>query len=129
MPNYKNSRMAEDIKRELTAIFRELKDPRIDGMLSIVRTELSGDMSSCKVYVSSLEGTERTKESVKGLKNAAGFIRRELFHRLRMRKSPELSFIADSSIERGAEISRRLSSIMENINTDSEEDSGSEDDE
>ena len=129
MPNFKNSRMAEDIKRELTAILRELKDPRIDGMLSIVRTELSGDMSSCKVYVSSLEGMERTQESVKGLKSAAGFIRRELFHRLKMRKSPELSFIADSSIERGAQISRKLSSIMENMSTDSDEDSVLEEDE
>ena len=49
MPNFKNSRMAEDIKRELTAILRELKDPRIDKMLTIVRADLSGDMSGCKV--------------------------------------------------------------------------------
>ena len=113
MPNFKNSRMAEDIKRELTAILRELKDPRIDPMLTIVRADLSGDMSSCKVYVSSLDGIERTNESVKGLKNAAGFIRRELFRRLdNMRKSPELSFIADSSIERSAEISRKLKDLL-----------------
>ena len=51
MPNFKNSRMAEDIRRELTAIFRELKDPRIDKMLTIIRADLSGDMSSCKVGV------------------------------------------------------------------------------
>ena len=112
MPNFKNSRMAEDIKRELTAILRELKDPRIDKMLTIVRADLSGDMSNCKVYVSSLEGMERTKESVKGLKNASGFIRRELFHRLEMRKSPELSFIADNSIERSAEISKKLHDLL-----------------
>ena len=67
--------MAEDIKREMTAILRELKDPRIDKMLTIVRTDLSGDMSSCKIYVSSFEGMERSKESVEGLKSAAGFIR------------------------------------------------------
>jgi len=112
MPNFKNSRMAEDIKRELTAILRELKDPRIDKMLTIVRADLSGDMSNCKVYVSSLEGMERTKESVKELKNASGFIRRELFHRLEMRKSPELSFIADNSIERSAEISKKLNDLL-----------------
>ena len=62
MPNFKTSRMAEDIKREMTAILRELKDPRIDKLLTIVRADLSGDMSNCKIYVSSLEGMERTKE-------------------------------------------------------------------
>ncbi|MDE6788182.1 MAG: 30S ribosome-binding factor RbfA [Ruminococcus sp.] len=112
MANYKTNRMAEDIKRELTAVLRELKDPRIDKLLTIVRTDLSGDMSVCKVYVSSLGGMERTNESVQGLKSASGFIRRELFHRLQMRKSPEFTFIADNSIERGAEISRKLNDIL-----------------
>lgn len=112
MPNFKNSRMAEDIKREMTALVRELKDPRIDKLLTIVRTDLSGDMSVCKVYVSSLGGMDKTLESVKGLESAAGFIRRELFHRLKMRKSPELTFIADSSIERGAEISKKLNDLL-----------------
>lgn len=112
MANYKTSRMAEDIKREMTAILRELKDPRIDKMLTVVKADLSGDMSVCKVYVSSLDGMEKTVESVKGLKSASGFIRRELFHRLQMRKSPELTFIADNSIERGAEISKKLNDIL-----------------
>lgn len=112
MANYKNSRTAEDIKRELTAILREIKDPRVDKLLTIVRVELSGDMSVCKVYVSSLGGIEKTKESVQGLKSAAGYIRRELFHRLHLRKSPELTFIADTSIERGAEISKKLNDLL-----------------
>ena len=112
MPNFKNSRMAEDIKREMTAILRELKDPRIDKMLTIVRADLSGDMSSCKIYVSSFDGIERAKESVEGLKSGAGFIKRELFHRLKMRKSPELTFIADNSTERSAEISKKLHDLL-----------------
>ena len=62
--------------------------------------------------VSSFEGMERSKESVEGLKSAAGFIKRELFHRLKMRKAPELSFIADNSIERSAEISRKLHELL-----------------
>ena len=111
MPNYKNARHGEDIHRELTAIFRSLKDPRIDPMLSIVRTELSRDGSSCKVYVSSLEGLQRAEESVKGLKSAAGFIRREVGLRLAMRHTPEFHFIADNSIEYGVHISRLLREI------------------
>ena len=113
MAGYRNSRVAEDIKRELSVLMRELKDPRIDKMLTIVRAELSGDMSYCKVYISSLGGVESTKESVKGLKSAAGFIRREIFHRLKLRKSPEFIFIGDNSIERGAEISRKIDSLSE----------------
>ncbi|MDE5764133.1 MAG: 30S ribosome-binding factor RbfA [Ruminococcus sp.] len=112
MANYKTSRTAEDIKRELTAILRDIKDPRVDKLLTVVRVDLSGDMSVCKIYVSSLGGMEKTKESVAGLKSASGFIRRELFRRLDIRKSPELNFIADSSIERGAEISRKLNDIL-----------------
>lgn len=112
MANYKTNRMAEDIKREMTAILRDLKDPRIDKMLTVVRADLSGDMSVCKIYVSSLGGMEKTNQSVQGLKSASGFIRRELFHRLQMRKSPELTFIADNSIERGAEISKKLNDIL-----------------
>ena len=111
MANFKLGRMEEDIKREMTAIVRELKDPRIAPMLTVVRTELSGDMSHCKVYVSCLDGIEKAKQSVKGLESAQGFIKRELFHRLKMRKCPELNFIADDSIAHSADINRKLSEI------------------
>jgi len=123
MPSFKNSRMTEDIHRELTDIFRQVKDPRVSDMISIVRVELAGDGSHCKVYVSSLKGAEDTKESVKGLRSAAGFIRRELFARLKMRKSPELNFIADDSIARGAEITRKLTEMehSEQEETDEED--------
>ena len=97
-------RSAEDIRRELTDIFRSLKDPRISGFLTVVKVDVSNDLSYAKVYVSAMEGIEAAKESVKGLKNAAGFIRRELGLRLEMRKIPELKFIADDSIEHSAEI-------------------------
>ena len=95
----------------MTAILRELKDPRIDPMLTVVRTELSGDMSYCKIYVSSFGGIEKSRESVKGLTSGSGFIKRELFHRLKLRKCPELKFIADDSIEHSAEINRKLKEL------------------
>jgi len=113
MASFKNARLGEDIRRELTAIFRELKDPRVDPMLSIVKVDLAGDQSFCKVYVSSMEGLERAKESVKGLTSGAGFIRRELGRRVQMRRSPELRFIADDSIEHSAQIAGKLREIME----------------
>ena len=112
MASYKTARLNEDIRRELTDIFRDLKDPRIDPLLSIVKVDLSGDQSSCKVYVSSVSGLERARESVKGLTSGAGYIRRELGRRLTMRRSPELKFIPDDSIQHGADIARKLGEIL-----------------
>ena len=121
MANHKIGRTTEDIKRELTAIFRELKDPRVtEVFLSIVRVEVTNDLSYCTVYVSSLEGIDKTKNACKGLDSAAGFIRRELSHRLKLRHVPSLIFTATDSIEYSAEISRILNSldIKENDNED-----------
>ena len=110
--SHKLGRNTEDIKRELSAILRQVKDPRVSGLVSIVKVDLSGDMSYCKVYISCLEGIERAKESVKGLKSAQGFIRKELGGRLRLRKVPELQFIPDDSIEAGARISKILDGVI-----------------
>ena len=113
-------RTTEDVKRELTAIFRELKDPRVaDTFLSIVRVEVTNDLSYCTVQVSAIEGFDRAKEAVKGLKSASGFIRRELGHRLKLRHVPELIFNATDSIEYSANISRILSTL--DITEDEEE--------
>lgn len=112
MANHKIGRTTEDIKRELTAIFRELKDPRVtEVFLSIVRVEVTNDLSYCTVFVSSLEGIDKTKNACKGLDSAAGFIRRELSHRLKLRHVPSLIFTATDSIEYSAEISRILNSL------------------
>ncbi|MER2080572.1 MAG: 30S ribosome-binding factor RbfA [Ruminococcus sp.] len=120
MPSHRIERTTEDIRRELTAIFREVKDPRVSGaFLSIVRVEVTNDLSYCTVQVSAMEGIDRAKEAVKGLKSAGGFIRRELGHRLRLRHVPELIFNATDSIEYSANISRILSSL--DIPSDEEE--------
>lgn len=111
MPSFRTARAEEDVKRELTDIMRELKDPRITGILSIVKLELAGDYSHCKVYISSLDGLEASKNAVKGLANAAGFIRREIGLRLKMRRSPEFHFIADDGIEHSAEINKKLKGL------------------
>lgn len=112
MSGHRIERTTEDIKRELTAIFRELKDPRVQNVfLSIVRVEVTNDLSYCTVQVSAIEGLDKAKEAVKGLKSAAGFIRRELGHRLKLRHVPELIFNATDSIEYSANISRILGGL------------------
>ena len=88
MPGFKIGRTTEDIRRELTAILREVKDPRVkDCLLSLVRVEVTNDLSYCTVYVSTMEGMERTKSAVAGL---------------------NMLFKATDSIEYGAHISKLL---------------------
>lgn len=114
MPSHKLGRTTEDIRRELSAIFRELKDPRVQqGLISIVRVEVTNDLSYATVYVSAMQGLEQAKVAVTGLKSAAGFIRRELGHRLKLRHVPELHFLATDSIEYSANISRILKDLNE----------------
>lgn len=110
--SFRAARTREDVMRELSAILREMKDPRVsDALLSIVKIDLASDLSSCKVFVSSLSGGEKAAEAVKALKNAAGFIRRELGRRLDLRHTPELRFVADSSIAHSADIARILGTL------------------
>lgn len=108
MQSIKISRISEDIKKEMVEILRELKDPRVSKMLSVIKVDLSSDLSHCKVYVSAIEGFDKTVSSVEGLKNAGGYIRKELSARLHLRKTPEFHFIADDSIEYSANINKIL---------------------
>ena len=109
MASYRSDRNSEDIKRELTAILRTVKDPRVTaGMLSIVRVECASDNSFAKVYVSAMEGMDTAKNAVKGLTSAQGYIRRELGAALHLRHVPELRFVADDSIEYSASIAKKL---------------------
>lgn len=113
MAGYKINRITSDIKISLSELLREVKDPRVSKLLSIVKVDVSGDLSYATVYVSAIEGFEATVNSVKALKGAAGFLRRELGSRLKLRKVPELRFIADDSIEQSANISKIIDSFKE----------------
>lgn len=116
MAGYRIDRVSEDIRREIAAIMRELKDPRIQGMLTVVNVEVSSDASFAKVYVSAMEGIETAKLAVKGLTSATGYIRREVGKRLHLRKTPELKFVADDSIEKGMGIARMIGDFTSDTN-------------
>ena len=112
MAGYKIDRVTSDIRLCLSELLREVKDPRVSKLLSIIKLDVSGDMSYATVYVSAIEGADKTAESVKALnKSASGYIRRELGHRLKLRKVPELRFVTDNSIENSANISRIIDSF------------------
>ena len=113
MAGYRVGRVSEDIKREIVAVIRELKDPRVrDKILTVVRVDVSSDLSFAKVYVSSMSGIDDAKEAVKGLTSATGLIRREVGSKLHLRKTPELKFIADDSVQHGMEIFKKIESTV-----------------
>lgn len=103
MASNRINRINDEIQRELAAQLRNLKDPRVSGMVSITRVDTTNDLRYARVYVSALN-KDRERDVLKGLKSAAGFLRRELGHALQLRYTPELQFIGDDSIEHGAHI-------------------------
>ncbi len=106
------NRINEDIQRELASLLRTVKDPRVQGLISITRVDTTTDLRYCRVYVSALDQSD-IKEVVKGLKSAAGYLRRELGHALTLRYTPELQFLADDSIERGVRMVTMIDHILE----------------
>ncbi|MBE6764643.1 MAG: 30S ribosome-binding factor RbfA [Clostridia bacterium] len=108
---YRNERLNEDIMRELCAIIRTVKDPRVSPLISVVRVEVTNDLSYATCYISAFEGAAKTEESVKGLKSAAGYVRRELGNSLKLRHVPQLIFKADGSIEHSAHINKMLNDV------------------
>ena len=110
MASNRQQRTNEDIQRALASLMRNVKDPRLQGMLSITDVQATKDLRYCKVYISSLEKGQE-KEILKGLRSASGYLRKELGSSLNLRYTPELIFELDSSIERGAEISKLINSL------------------
>jgi ribosome-binding factor A len=114
MGNHRLERLSEDAKREIASIVRELKDPRVPELISVTNVHLTPDLKYAKVFVSMLGDEKVVKEALKGLNAAAGFVRRELAHRIEIRYTPEITFVFDDSIEHGAHISKLLNQIMPN---------------
>lgn len=111
MANNRRGRINEEIMRELSMLLRALKDPRVQGMVSITRVEATPDMRYAKVYISVLGDEEALKACLKGLSSAAGYLRRELSNRMALRYTPELAFTADTSITNGAHIMELLEGL------------------
>ncbi|HUM82383.1 MAG TPA: 30S ribosome-binding factor RbfA [Lachnospiraceae bacterium] len=112
----KNLRINEEVAHELSMILRDLKDPRIDVMTSVMDAVVATDLKTCKVYVSVLGDEQAKKETMEGLRSAEGYIRRELAHTLNLRNTPELTFVLDRSIERGIEMSKLIDSVVKEEN-------------
>ena len=103
----RSDRVAEQVRRDLSDLIRtELKDPRV-GMISLTAVELTPDYAHAKVFFTTLNG-EHLDEIERGLKRAAGFLRRELGRRIHIHTLPELHFVYDNSLERGSNLSQLI---------------------
>lgn len=116
----KNTRINSEVQRELSEIIsRELKDPRIRPMTTVVAIDVTPDLKLCKAFISVLGDEEEGKETVKGLKSAEGFIRTQLAKRLNLRNTPEILFVLDQSIEYGVHMTHLINEV---IGTEKKED-------
>jgi ribosome-binding factor A len=109
------SRVAELIKREVSQmLLNGIKDDRVGtGMVSVTDVDVSGDLQHAKIYVS-IYGTDEAKvETMAGLKSATGFVRSELGARVRLRRTPEVIFLEDRSIERGNKVLSLLNKLQD----------------
>jgi ribosome-binding factor A len=105
----RRDRISEQIRRELAEVIRtELRDPRV-GMISLTDVEVSADYAHAKVFFSSLAGSDSLDVVQAGLQNAAGFLRSELGKRISIHMTPQLHFVFDESLERGAQLSKLIS--------------------
>ena len=103
-------KVADLIQRELSDLLhREVRDPRV-GMVTLTAVEVSPDLSHAKVFFTILE-KEKQNETTYALQRAAGFLRSQLAHRIKLHVTPELRFVYDESIERGAQLSQLIDSV------------------
>ncbi len=108
----------QEIQKELASLLRTVKDPRVQNtMISITRVETTPDLRYAKVFVSFLEA-DKAPEAMKGLKSAAGYLRRELGHNMQLRYTPELQWTLDDSITYGAKMLELINSL--NVRQDEE---------
>ena len=118
----KYSRMNGEVQREISRIIaREIKDPRIHPMTSVVSVEVTPDLKYAKVFVSVLGNDEEKEQTRIGLKRAASHVRSQLAKSLNLRNTPELTFVMDDSIEYGVNMSKRIDELSHSSGQEEQE--------
>ena len=108
----RTDRVNELLRNEISNLLtRQIKDPRLDGVISITRVNASNDLRSARVYVSVMGGAETKQLALDGIQSAAAYLRRELRHRVNLRHTPFLTFDLDESMEEGEQILRLMDSL------------------
>ena len=110
MANFRIDRISEEVRHAVDSVIREMNDPRITGTYCVTHTDVTRDLRYAKVYISILE-EEKAPDMMNALKNASGFIRKELSRKVDLRYTPELLFVRDDNIAYGAHINEIIRSI------------------
>jgi ribosome-binding factor A len=114
MTKYRAGRINEEIKKEISSIIQnDVRDPRMNAMVSVTKVDVTKDLRYAKVFVSIFGNEESKSETFTALKNSAGFVRREVGHRINLRYTPEILFEIDNTIEHGMHIDELLYQIKE----------------
>jgi ribosome-binding factor A len=107
------ARIADQLQRDLSSLIRlEVKDPRV-SLVTVSSVEVSRDLSHAKVYVTSLAPDRDPESTVEALQHAAGFLRSQLAHTVKLRTVPQLQFVYDSAIERGIRLSHLIDQAVQ----------------
>lgn len=119
----KNVRVNAEVMRELGNIIRGgIKDPRISPLTSVVAVEVTPDLKFCKAYISVLGDEKAKQDTIKGLKSAEGYIRRQLASSINLRNTPQITFVMDQSIEYGVNMSKMIDDVISHDNANSNTD-------
>lgn len=122
MANFNMKRLNEDIKREISAAVSGVKDPRVaKNFVTVTHCEVTSDLSYCKVMIACMGGEGRTAKAVEGMTAAAGYFKKCISSRIRVRKIPELIFLPDNSLEYSMHIDEIIANLPKPAQQDEEE--------
>ena len=108
----RTDRINEQLREEIsTVLARQIKDPRLNSVISITRVESSSDLRNARVYISVLGNDKQRKEALDGLQSAASFLRREIRDRINMKHTPFMTYLLDDSIQEADHLSRLLTDV------------------
>lgn len=109
VPGHRHERVAEEIRHEVGALLAgELKDPRLDALVTITEVRVTPDLKQARIYINVLGDEQEQKRTLAGLAAASGFIRHELTERIQLRRAPEVHFLLDTAEQYGARIDELL---------------------
>ncbi|MCL1934982.1 MAG: 30S ribosome-binding factor RbfA [Defluviitaleaceae bacterium] len=105
------TRINDEIKEQTAVLIRDLKDPRLNSFITVIRADTTQDLKYCKIYVSIMGTEEEKKESIEVLKNSSGFIKKQLAVKVNLRQTPNLIFLLDESLDHAMRIQEILDEI------------------
>lgn len=112
MPNpRRRERIGALIEEILSDLIRQMKDPRVSGMVSVTRVQVTADGSLARVHVSVMGSEDQQKQTLRALEHAQGFLRSKLGAEMSIRHVPELQFLLDRSIEEGDRVIRLINTL------------------